>query len=115
LISFTEVSPQDSCFNEEHRSAGSPGSGQVPGSPTELWDTSAVHCGTPMHLVTPAIGPAAAHYTFEPDAEGPVELPPVWRCPCGFQLDAWLPLAGTVHSTVDTSCRGTARVAPLHA
>ncbi|MCU1568650.1 MAG: hypothetical protein JWQ56_3587 [Pseudarthrobacter sp.] len=53
------------------------------------WDGPAVHCGTPMELVTPAVGPAAVGYTFEPDHGGPVQLPPVWRCSCGFQLDAW--------------------------
>lgn len=49
----------------------------------------AVHCGTAMELVTPALGPAAVAYTFAPDG-GPVQLPPVWRCGCGFQLDAWI-------------------------
>lgn len=47
-----------------------------------------VHCGTPMELVTPAVGPKSVGYTFEPPVE-PVLLPPVWRCGCGFQLDAW--------------------------
>lgn len=41
-----------------------------------------------MKLVTPAVGPLATGYSFEPPAE-PVRLPPVWRCNCGFQLDAW--------------------------
>ncbi|MCQ6270292.1 hypothetical protein M8J71_07310 [Pseudarthrobacter sp. R1] len=43
-----------------------------------------------MELVTPAVGPVAVGYTFEPDDGGPVQLPPVWRCGCGFQLDAWI-------------------------
>jgi hypothetical protein len=43
-----------------------------------------------MELVTPAVGPVAVGYTFEPDDDGPVQLPPVWRCGCGFQLDAGL-------------------------
>ncbi|MFF1252482.1 hypothetical protein ACFVYC_08300 [Pseudarthrobacter sp. NPDC058329] len=43
-----------------------------------------------MELVTPAVGPVAVGYTFEPDHGGPVQLPPVWRCGCGFQLDAGL-------------------------
>jgi hypothetical protein len=44
-----------------------------------------------MELVTPAVGPAAVDYTFGPDDDGgPVQLPPVWRCACGFQLDAWI-------------------------
>ncbi|WP_285249633.1 hypothetical protein [Pseudarthrobacter sp. fls2-241-R2A-168] len=51
---------------------------------------AAVHCGTSMELVTPAVGPAAVGYTFGPDDGGPVQLPPVWRCGCGFQLDAGL-------------------------
>ena len=44
-----------------------------------------------MELVTPALGGAGVLYTFEPDGPGAVELPPVWRCRCGFQLDAWQP------------------------
>jgi hypothetical protein len=47
-----------------------------------------VHCATEMEIVVPAVGGSAVGYTFEP-AEGPVRLPPVWRCSCGFQLDAW--------------------------
>jgi hypothetical protein len=46
-----------------------------------------VHCGSLMALVTPAVGPLSAGYSFAPPAE-PVRLPPVWRCGCGFQLDA---------------------------
>lgn len=47
-----------------------------------------LHCGSLMALVTPAVGPVSTGYSFEPPAE-PVRLPPVWRCGCGFQLDAW--------------------------
>jgi hypothetical protein len=47
-----------------------------------------VHCATEMEIVVPAVGATAVGYTFEP-AEGPVQLPPVWRCACGFQLDVW--------------------------
>jgi hypothetical protein len=47
-----------------------------------------VHCATEMEIVVPAVGASAVDYTFEPE-EGPVRLPPVWRCSCGFQLDAW--------------------------
>ncbi|WP_156507282.1 hypothetical protein [Arthrobacter sp. OY3WO11] len=50
----------------------------------------AFHCGTAMDLVTPAVGPAAVGYSFEPEDGGAVQLPPVWRCGCGFQLDAWI-------------------------
>lgn len=52
------------------------------------------HCGTAMELVTPTVGPVAVGYTFEPDDGGPVALPPVWRCRCGFQLDAWISASG---------------------
>jgi hypothetical protein len=47
-----------------------------------------VHCATEMEIVVPAVGGTTVDYTFEPE-EGPVRLPPVWRCSCGFQLDAW--------------------------
>lgn len=40
-----------------------------------------------MELVVPAVGPQAVEYTFEPE-DAAVHLPPVWRCNCGFQLDA---------------------------
>ena len=55
MITFTEVLPQQS---------------------------SGMHCGMPMELVTPALGGAAVLYTFEPVGQGAVELPPVWRCRC---------------------------------
>lgn len=54
------------------------------------WHGAPLHCGTTMELVTPAAGPVAIGYTFEPDDGCPVQLPPVWRCGCGFQLDAWI-------------------------
>jgi hypothetical protein len=54
---------------------------------------AAVHCGTAMELVTPVVGSVAADYTFAPDAGSPRQLPPVWRCGCGFQLDAGLSAA----------------------
>jgi hypothetical protein len=41
-----------------------------------------------MEKVIPAVGGTTVGYTFEPE-DGPVLLPPVWRCSCGFQLDAW--------------------------
>ncbi|MEO8281790.1 MAG: hypothetical protein ABI568_00050 [Pseudarthrobacter sp.] len=47
-----------------------------------------VHCATEMEMVVPAVGGTTVEYTFELE-EGPVLLPPVWRCSCGFQLDAW--------------------------
>jgi hypothetical protein len=44
-----------------------------------------------MELATPALAWAGTDYTFEPEGICRTELPPVWRCQCGFQLDAWLP------------------------
>ncbi|TLM83963.1 hypothetical protein FDW83_08275 [Pseudarthrobacter sp. NamE2] len=58
-------------------------------------ETGPSHCAAPMELVTPAIGGPAVGYSFGTQAHAPVELPPVWRCQCGFQLDAWFPLAAT--------------------
>lgn len=52
-----------------------------------------------MELVTPAVGHAAMVYTFDPDELAPVKLPPVWRCQCGFQLDAWVPYGGTIQAS----------------
>jgi len=82
LVSFTEFLPLDSLpdsssFNVPYPSGSSAGS-------------AAVHCGSAMDLVIPAVGPAAVGYTFEHEEGGPVQLPPVWRCGCGFQLDAWI-------------------------
>lgn len=57
-----------------------------------------VHCGTPMELVTPAVRRAVMGYTFGPDEPGPVQLLPVWRCQCGFQLDAWNPFGEPVQA-----------------
>ncbi len=80
LVTFTELGARNAAANravqhEFHELSG--------------WDGAAVHCGAAMDLVTPAVGPAAAAYTFQPDGAGAVQLPPVWRCGCGFQLDAW--------------------------
>ena len=46
-----------------------------------------VHCATEMELVIPAVCATAIEYTFGAE-EAQVRLPPVWRCGCGFQLDA---------------------------
>lgn len=43
-----------------------------------------VHCGVPMEWKTPAI--TMSVYSMAP-ATAAVELPPLWRCACGFQLD----------------------------
>jgi hypothetical protein len=82
LVTFTEL-------------GASGGFASLPGlkavQPADEWaDPAAVHCGTAMGLVTPAVGPAAVGYTFVPEGGAPVLLPPVWRCACGFQLDAGL-------------------------
>lgn len=61
--------------------------GPVPAPAADRGDWP-VHCATEMEIAVPALGGAAAEYTFGPAAE-PVRLPPVWRCRCGFQLDAW--------------------------
>jgi hypothetical protein len=45
------------------------------------------HCGVAMEWKTPD-QVAMSVYSFDTGAE---ELPPVWRCRCGFQLD------GAVH------------------
>jgi hypothetical protein len=88
LVTFTEVSPPD------------PGTaGEVPTSSlqstldgtTAPQGNHAVHCGAAMQLVTPAVGGGSASYTFAPSDACGIELPPVWRCACGFQLDAWTP------------------------
>lgn len=42
-----------------------------------------IHCGVPMEWRTPA-APVLSVYSFDTRAE---ELPPVWCCRCGFQLD----------------------------
>lgn len=42
------------------------------------------HCGVPMEWKAPA-PVAMSAYTF--DIGGAEELPPLWRCRCGFQLD----------------------------
>lgn len=44
-----------------------------------------VHCGMPMEWKAPA--PALmSFYSFAP-ADACAELPPLWRCGCGFQVD----------------------------
>jgi hypothetical protein len=82
LVTFTELGSPDVLAGRPSLKGFQP----VP-EPAGL---AAVHCGATMDLVTPAVGPVAVGYTFGPDGEGPVLLPPVWRCGCGFQLDAGL-------------------------
>lgn len=82
LVTFTELLSMNSLANGSHSSDAQPFA--------EATGSAAVHCGSLMELVTPAVGPAAVGYSFDPGNAGPVELPPVWRCGCGFQLDAWI-------------------------
>ncbi|MGF9650342.1 hypothetical protein AAIH32_20480 [Pseudarthrobacter oxydans] len=82
LATFTDLGALSACAN---RLSADP-AGRV----DSAWHAAPLHCGTTMELVTPAVGRVAVGYTFEPDDGGPVQLPPVWRCGCGFQLDAWI-------------------------
>ena len=43
------------------------------------------HCGMPMEWKAPAPATMSV-YSFAP-ADAAAELPPLWRCGCGFQLD----------------------------
>ena len=54
-----------------------PSSAQSPATP--------VHCGMPMEWKSP-MSAAMSVYSFGP-ADAAAELPPLWRCGCGFQLD----------------------------
>lgn len=49
------------------------------------------HCGLPMDWAAPARDALPA-YSFDAGS-GAADLPPVWRCSCGFQLD------GIVHTS----------------
>lgn len=111
LVTFTEFSPPD------------PGDGvAVLTSPLLLRPSldgnsapqgkSAVHCGTAMRLVTPALGPEGASYTFAPAGANGIELPPVWRCGCGFQLDAWPANGARMRSAGDSRQGSTPAALP---
>lgn len=82
LVTFTELLPLESLACNASFNASPPQDRSV--------SSPAVHCGSAMELVTPAVGPAAVGCTFESEDGGPAHLPPVWRCGCGFQLDAWI-------------------------
>lgn len=86
--------------------AGTPGAGAAPlgapDSPTEPGSAASAmplttaskapsHCGAPMEWTAPALATMSA-YSFDAGT-GAAELPPVWRCSCGFQLD------GIVHTS----------------
>jgi hypothetical protein len=45
------------------------------------------HCGAAMEWTTPTPGPTEFAYSYD-TAEAPAELPALWRCGCGFQLDS---------------------------
>ena len=51
-----------------------------------------VHCGLPMEWKLPAAATMSV-YSFAP-ADAAAELPPLWRCGCGFQLDGMVPTPG---------------------
>ena len=51
-----------------------------------------VHCGMPMEWKVPGSSNMAV-YSFAP-ADAAAELPPLWRCACGFQLDGPIRTSG---------------------
>jgi hypothetical protein len=55
-----------------------------------------VHCGMPMEWKTPASATMSV-YSFAP-ADAAAELPPLWRCGCGFQLDGIVRPSGIMSS-----------------
>ena len=90
LVSYTEVPPRKPTMGVTLPDARTDLTRSTLDGTTAPQGNTAVHCGTPMQLVTPALGWERASYTFAPTAPGGSELPPVWRCACGFQLDAWI-------------------------
>jgi len=65
-------------------------SGQVSGLATAeplLSFGAPFHCGAAMEWTTPTSGPAEYAYSYDA-AEATAELPALWRCSCGFQLDS---------------------------
>ena len=52
---------------------------------TVLPPNAPLHCGAPMQWTSPEPG-AMPSYSFGP-ADPSLDLPALWRCPCGFQLD----------------------------
>ncbi len=65
-----------------------PESGPRPGGLPVSTQVPPTHCGASMTLFTPAQAGGAVAYTFAPEQDSE-DLPPVWRCMCGFQLDIW--------------------------
>lgn len=52
------------------------------------------HCGMPMEWKAPAPATMSVH-SFAP-ADAAPELPPLWRCACGFQLDGMMHTSGVL-------------------
>lgn len=96
LVTFLEVSPPDPRL-------GAPFPGLTPSSldgTAAPQGEPAVHCGARMQLVTPALGWEGACYTFASTGAHGTKLPPVWRCSCGFQLDAWVAAPRQDHASM---------------
>ncbi|WP_228404720.1 hypothetical protein [Pseudarthrobacter sp. L1SW] len=106
LVTFTELFPLEP-LPPSASFHPSPRDGAAVGDP-------ATHCGSAMDLVTPAVGPAAVGYSFEAEDGRPVYLPPVWRCGCGFQLDAWIQ-SPYAYGSQDGTVAGPAHSAALPA
>lgn len=75
---------------------GAPDSPAEPGAaapvlPMTTASKAPSHCGASMEWTAPALDAMSA-YSFDAGI-GSAELPPVWRCSCGFQLD------GIVHTS----------------
>ena len=63
----------------------------APSLPLNTASPAPSHCGTPMEWTAPVLD-AMSVYSFDAGS-GSADLPPVWRCSCGFQLD------GIVHTS----------------
>ena len=57
----------------------------APAAPSAQAVAAPSHCGMPMEWKAPAPATMSV-YSFAP-ADAAAELPPLWRCGCGFQLD----------------------------
>jgi hypothetical protein len=70
-------------------SAAQPGSaaaGAPLRPPSQAPSQAPRHCGLPMEWTDPAEHATTVH-SFDADSSAG-DLPPVWRCFCGFQLDS---------------------------
>jgi hypothetical protein len=59
------------------------------------------HCGVAMEWSNPATRAVAA-YSYD-SGHNVADLPDVWRCLCGFQLDSWVNVATTAGLLADIS------------